>query len=122
MKVKAYKAGIYAEKLAALYLFLCGYRILARRYKTPVGEIDLVVKRGKALVMVEVKTRRGMDEALSAVQFQGQERIIRAARFYLSANPQFAEHDIRFDIVAVRLQGWIPLGFRHLDNAWQASS
>ncbi len=115
---KAYKHGLWAESFAALYLMLKGYRILVRRYKTPVGEIDLIAKRGKTLLMVEVKARAGLDEALEAVDTKTQKRIEKAARIFLSKYPRYADFTVRFDIVALAR----PFRFRHLDNAWEARS
>ena len=62
-RVKAYRHGLLAETVAALLLRLKGHRIVARRYKTPVGEIDLVALKGKRLAFVEVKRRKSLDEA-----------------------------------------------------------
>jgi hypothetical protein len=62
-RVRAYRHGLYAETIAALMLRLTGHRILARRYKTPVGEIDLVALKGKRLAFVEVKERKRFEDA-----------------------------------------------------------
>jgi putative endonuclease len=62
-RVRAYRHGLLAETIAALLLRLKGHRIIARRYKTPVGEIDLVALKGKRLAFVEVKQRKTLDEA-----------------------------------------------------------
>jgi Uncharacterised protein family UPF0102 len=56
-RVRAYRRGLFAESIAALLLRLKGHRIIARRYKTPVGEIDLVALKGKRLAFVKVKQR-----------------------------------------------------------------
>ena len=56
-RVRAYRRGVFAETAAALMLRLKGYAIVARRYKTPVGEIDLVALKGKRLAFLEVKRR-----------------------------------------------------------------
>ena len=56
-RTRAYRHGLFAETVAALLLRLKGHRIVARRYKTPVGEIDLVALKGKRLAFVEVKRR-----------------------------------------------------------------
>jgi hypothetical protein len=61
-RVRAYRHGLFAETIAALLLRLKGHRIIARRYKTPVGEIDLVALKGKRLAF-EVKQRKTFDEA-----------------------------------------------------------
>jgi len=60
-RVRAYRRGLFAETVAALLLRLKGHRILARRYRTPVGEIDLVALKGKRLAFVEVKRRRSFE-------------------------------------------------------------
>src|SRR5690348_10908885 len=62
-RVKAYRSGLFAETLTALLLRLRGYRIVAQRYKTPVGEIDLVALKGKRLAFIEVKRRRTKEDA-----------------------------------------------------------
>lgn len=115
-KLQAYKRGHAAEKLAALYLQLRGYKILKTRYKTPMGEIDLVARKGNALVMVEVKRRREMNTAIEAVTPKNQYRVGQAARYFLSAHPALAGLDLRFDIIVMG----VPFYWRHLDNAWQA--
>lgn len=114
MKRTSHRSGLWAESLAALLLTAKGYRILARRYRTPLGEIDLVARRGRVVAFVEVKARRSHDDALSAVSLVAQGRIARAARHYISRHPRYAGHDQRFDIVTVVP----PFRVRHLDNAW----
>jgi putative endonuclease len=93
--------GRWAEGVAALFLRLKGYRILARRAKTPVGEIDLVAARAGVLAFVEVKARRRRDEGMWAVAPHQMRRITRAARYWLAGQPAFSGHDCRFDIIVV---------------------
>jgi putative endonuclease len=62
-RVRAYRSGLVAETLAALMLRLKGYAIVAQRYKTPVGEIDLVALKGRRLAFVEVKRRKTAEDA-----------------------------------------------------------
>ena len=95
----AEKRGRRAEALAAWFLRLKGYRILARRYKTPAGEIDLIAKRGRTVVFVEVKQRPGEDAALEAVTAKGRVRIARAAALWVSHHPGAAELNHRFDVI-----------------------
>jgi putative endonuclease len=66
-RTAAEKRGRTGETLAALYLRLKGYRILARRVRTPVGEIDLIAEKSGVIAFVEVKARTQADTALSAV-------------------------------------------------------
>ena len=79
-RVKAYRHGLFAETVAALLLRLEGHRIVARRYKTPVGEIDLVALKGKRLAFVEVKRRKSLDEAGWSLPTRARRRIVRAAQ------------------------------------------
>ena len=95
------RADRFAETVAAWLLRLRGYRILARRYATPVGEIDLVARRGDLLVFVEVKHRSGPGEALASLLPRQQTRIARAAAAYLQHRPGLAGCAVRFDLVAV---------------------
>ena len=87
-----------------------GYRLLARRYKTPAGEIDLVVRRGRTVVFVEVKHRPDESAGLEAVTPAARRRIARAAAMWLSRHPGAATMDQRFDVV-LALPGRFP---RHL--------
>jgi putative endonuclease len=95
-----------------------GYRILAKRFRTPVGEIDLVVRRRNLLVFVEVKARATLDEAAYAVTPRQQRRIIDAAQTWLMAHPEHAEFDLRFDAMLIAPRH-LP---RHLLAAFDAST
>jgi putative endonuclease len=96
---RAYRSGLFAETLAALLLRLKGYAIVARRYKTPVGEIDLVALKGKRLAFIEVKRRKTTDEAAWTLPARQRRRIVRAAQYWLAGHPDYAGHDIAFDMV-----------------------
>ena len=93
--------GRRAETLAALVLRLKGYRVLSRRFKTPSGEIDLIVKRGRTIAFVEVKTRAEAEAAVEAVTRKARRRIARAAALWVAAHPEAAEFDLRFDAVII---------------------
>jgi putative endonuclease len=114
----ALRFGLSAESRAALLLLAKGYRILARRYKTPVGEIDIVARRRGTLVFVEVKARDNFDAAAEAVTPRQQARIIHAAQYWLAAHAEAAACPMRFDAILV-VPGKLP---RHLPNAFIASS
>jgi putative endonuclease len=114
----AFRFGLTAESRAAAYLIAKGYRIVARRFKTPVGEIDIVARRRGGLVFVEVKARATLDDAAEAVTPRQRRRIIAAAEAWLAHNPDDVARDIRFDVVLVA-PGRIP---RHLPAAFDASS
>ena len=116
-RVAAFKLGLSAESRAAMLLIAKGYRIAARRWKTPFGEIDIVARRRHALVFVEVKARERLDDAAEAIGKRQQSRIIAAAEFWLAGHPQDASGDIRFDVVLVA-PGRMPV---HLPGAFDAS-
>lgn len=100
-KVRAYRKGHWAEWLAAGWLLIKGYWPVARRYKTPQGEIDLICRRGKTLVFVEVKYRGAAEDALLALQPAQLQRVRRAAQIFLQAHPQWAEFNARIDLVVL---------------------
>lgn len=93
--------GHRAEALAALALRLKGWRIIAQRWKCPLGEIDIIARRGDLVAMVEVKARRTLTEASDAVTPTAQRRIAGAASLWLSRQQDAARLSIRFDIMAV---------------------
>jgi putative endonuclease len=95
-----------------------GYRILAKRFKTPHGEIDLVAKKRNLLVFVEVKARARLDDAAYAVTPRQQARIIDAAQGWLMVHPEHAEFDLRFDAILIAPRH-LP---RHLLAAFDAST
>ena len=116
-RVAAFRTGLSAEARAAAFLIFKRYRILARRFRTPFGEIDLVVRRGNLLVFVEVKARASLEEAAYAVTPRQQQRIIDAAQAWLMAHPEHAEFELRFDVMLIAPRR-LP---RHLLAAFDAS-
>jgi len=112
--LKTYHAqGHLAEFLAACLLRLKGYRILKRRYKTPVGEIDLIAARGWTLVAVEVKYRPTHLLAGEAITIKQQKRIEMALSLYLR-NLRWVPRNIRFDAVYLIPYKWP----KHIVSAW----
>jgi putative endonuclease len=116
-RIAAFRLGLSAESRAAMVLIAKGYRIAARRWKTPFGEIDIVARRRRALVFVEVKARERADEAAEAVTERAKSRIIAAAELWLAHHPDDVQREIRFDVILVT-PGRIP---RHIANAFDAS-
>ncbi len=110
-----YRTGLQAETLAAWFLRMKGYHILATRMKTPVGEIDLIARRGKTLVFAEVKTRGTIAAALESVQKRQAGRIVRAAQWYL-ATDRGAVSEMRFDVIAIEF----PFKIKHIRSAFTA--
>ena len=113
----AFRVGISAETRAAAWLMAKGFRIVARRWKSPVGEIDLIARRGKLLVFAEVKARATLDDAAESVTERQKQRIAAAAEVWLAANPDDAIRDIRFDAILVA-PGRLP---RHIPAAFETS-
>ncbi len=117
-RVAAFRTGLSAESRAAACLMAKGYRILAKRFRTPHGEIDLVAKKRNLLAFVEVKARASLDDAAYAVTPRQQARIIDAAQGWLMAHPEHAEFDLRFDAILIAPRR-LP---RHLLAAFDAST
>jgi putative endonuclease len=113
----AFRLGLSAESRAAVFLVAKGFRILARRWKSPLGEIDIVARRRHLLIFVEVKARADLDAAAWSVTARQQARIAAAAEIWLAQSPDQSIRDIRFDAVLVA-PGRIP---RHLPAAFDAS-
>jgi putative endonuclease len=116
-RLAAFRTGLSAEARAAAYLIAKGYRILARRFRTPHGEIDIVARRRNLVTFVEVKARASQDEAAFAVTPRQQARIINAAQAWLVAHPEHAEFELRFDAILIAPR-CLP---RHLLAAFDAS-
>ena len=110
------RAGRRAETIAAWWLRLRGFAILATRWRAKVGEIDVVARRGDLVVFVEVKRRASFADAAAAVTADNRVRVARAAEHFLARHPELAGCDARFDVVL--LAPWAPP--RHLPGAFDA--
>ena len=115
---RAWRFGRTAESLAAWWLRLKGYRVLARDFRVPVGEIDLIARRGRVLAFVEVKARRTAAAAPDALQPRQRRRIARAATAFLQQRPVLAGHRLRFDVIWI-VPGRLPC---HITDAWRSDS
>lgn len=100
------RRGHHAEWLAALALMVRGYRVIARRQKTPLGEIDLIAVRGRRLAFVEVKRRATREEAEAAITAEQRSRVRRAASLWLARNARYQTHEIGFDLVFQLPRRW----------------
>ena len=116
-RVAAFRLGLSAESRAAFFLIAKAYRIVARRWRTPFGEIDIVARRRRDLVFVEVKARERLDDAAESVTERTRQRIVAAAEMWLAHRPQDAQCAIRFDVILVA-PGKMP---RHIVNAFDAT-
>jgi putative endonuclease len=115
-KVAAFGLGISAESRAAAWLIAHGYRILARRFRSPMGEIDIIAARRYTLIFVEVKARASLDEAAESITPRQKQRIAAAAEIWLANNPVPAIRDMRFDAILVA-PGKLP---RHIPGAFES--
>lgn len=111
----AEKRGRRAEIAAQILLTLKGYRILASRVRTHVGEIDLVVLRGGTVVFVEVKARANSRTAVEAITRHQQRRIARAAESFLAHRPALHHHAVRYDAI-LTCPGRLP---QHIKDFWR---
>ncbi len=111
---KALRRGLAAEYIAALFLMLKGYRILALRYRTKLGEIDIIARKGDLAVFVEVKARADEMGAVDAVSYTSQNRIRAASDLWLARQRDYALLSQRYDIITI-LPGKLP---RHFPNAF----
>src|ERR1700755_3616879 len=113
----AEQRGHAGESLAALWLRLKGYRILARRVKTHAGEIDLVsLAPFGPVCFIEVKARGLARAAAESVAAAQRARIVRAVSLYLAGRPALARRGARFDIIAIA-PNRLPHHFR---DVWRA--
>lgn len=115
---KSYKSGRLAEWFALIYLMSKGYWPVGKNVVTGkgthAGEVDLIVRKGKLLVFVEVKKRQNLEKAAYAISERQKQRIIRGAEAFLKKHKKFDAFDIRFDAILVEF----PWHIKHLTNAW----
>jgi len=111
---QAWRRGHYSEYLAALYLLCRGYRILALRHRTPLGEIDIIARKADLAIFVEVKARRAASQAVDAVSHVTQRRIRAASDLWLARHPDHATLSQRYDIIAIMPGRWP----RHFQDAF----
>ena len=113
---RAQRRGRVAEWLCLWHLRLRGWRILARDWRCPAGEIDILARRGKVLAVIEVKSRGELATAATALAPRQRRRIARAAEAFLLQRSDLAGLDLRFDLMLVA-----PLRLpRHWRGAWRA--
>lgn len=110
----SYRFGLLAEAAVILYLRVCGYKILNKRYKTKVGEIDIIARKKKQIIFIEVKARRKEQDIYEVLSSKQQHRITRAASLFLARNKRFAGYKIRFDLITVSAAFRV----RHMKNLW----
>lgn len=118
-----YYKGLIFEYLALLSLIFKGYKLLNRRFKTKLGEIDLIMKKGDTICFVEVKGRSTKFLAGESIHVKNMDRVTQAAKIYLSLNPAYSKLNMTFDAMLfyTKKHSWLPfvlLKFDHIKNAW----
>lgn len=111
--------GAYGEQVAARYLRLNGYKILAANYSTGVGEIDIIAEMKKVICFIEVKTRKegGLFSPADAVDYHKQENIKGSAAAYM--NRFSLKNKMRFDIIEVLVSDNTEvISINHIENAF----
>lgn len=96
-----YRAGLSAERLAAWWLRLKGYRILALRFRSPAGEVDVIACKRGVLVAVEVKRRPDRDAAAFALTGRQVGRIRQGVAHFQALHPRWHGRDCRIDAILV---------------------
>lgn len=112
-RLQRYRRGWTSEIVASVALMAKGYRILARRHRTPLGEIDLIAVRGRRLAFVEVKRRNTLAEAEASLTLQQRQRMRRSAEYWLGRHPRYRNHSIGLDAVLIVPHHWP----RHLPDS-----
>lgn len=115
---KAEQRGRRGEWLAVAALVLRGWRIVGRRVKTPLGEIDIIARRGRVLAFIEVKWRSSEAGAREAFHPRQQARLMRAAALWRARRTSLDRLATRFDLICVSPGRW-PL---HLCGVLSADS
>ncbi|HZB93993.1 MAG TPA: YraN family protein [Stellaceae bacterium] len=112
---RAFRRGQVAELICLWHLRLRGWRILARRFRVPSGEVDLIARRGAVLAAIEVKARDSLALAAEAVGPRQRRRVARALDHFVALRPELARLNLRYDVMLVT-PGRLP---RHLADAWR---
>lgn len=105
-RLSAERKGRKGETLAVIFLMLKGYRIIARRYKTKLGEVDIIARKRDVVAMIEVKARATLLEAMDAVDHSTMRRIEAAGDVWYSKQRDFARINIRYDLIAILPRKW----------------
>lgn len=112
-KIISYYFGLFAEIISSLYLSIKFYKILARRLKTPFGEIDIVAKKSNTLVFIEVKARNNT-KYIDFISLKQINRIEKAAQYFLLKEKKYQNYNIRFDAIILN-SFFYP---KHFRNYW----
>ena len=108
-----YYKGLYAEKIAAILLLIKGYKILDSRFKSKIGEIDLICSKNKKIIFAEVKFRHDKQALIDVITYKQQRRIINTANLYLQTNKLY-DRECRIDVIFISP----PFYLKHILNAF----
>lgn len=111
---KSWQRGLRSEWVCKVILRCKGWHIIASRYRTPVGEIDIIARRGDTIAFVEVKARPNLLEASEAISWHQRQRLARAAAFFATKRPELSNLTMRFDAMLLTPYRWP----KHIPNAW----
>lgn len=112
-KRKFYHFGLLSEHVAALFLQLKFYKIIERRYKCKLGEVDLIARKGNKVVFIEVKARKDTS-LMDFISIKQKNRIIKAAEYFILTHPKYKNYQVSFDVVIVN-GCFYP---QHIQNYW----
>ncbi len=112
----AQRLGVLAEEAASAALAAEGWTVLARRLRTPAGELDLVAERDGLLAFVEVKARPTLSGAAGALGPRQRARLLAAAEIALAEHPGWGAAGVRFDVLVVDVAGRV----RRIEDAFRA--
>lgn len=112
-RLAAEKLGRRDEAIAAWFLRLKGWRVVATRVKTPRGEVDLIARRGKTIAFVEVKARANVRDLATAIDAYRLRRVAAAAEILLPKYGKECEN-MQIDVIMVAPWRWP----NHLPNVW----
>lgn len=112
----AFRKGRAAELFAAFWLMLKGYRVLDRRVRSPGAEIDIIARRGRTLIFVEVKARAGRTDAEIALTAGQRRRIVAAAEKWRLGHARHTDCAVRYDMILISHDG----PPRHVRGAFDA--
>ena len=100
-KKQTYEKGLRVELFSKIWLRLFGYSILEQRYKTPVGEIDLIACKAKHIAFIEIKYRQTYEEAAYSITEHQKKRINKAALLWLAKEKQHTYDSLSFDVILI---------------------
>ena len=109
----SYRKGILAEFLVKLWLLCKGYKIIEQRFKTKLGEIDLICQKGQVIIFIEVKYRKEKAQFFELINQKQQIRIINASKIWLQKQ-NLTNLQLRYDVFFINF----PKYFRHIKNAF----